>query len=509
MSTKPNILFVMTDQQRFDTIAALGNSHIHTPNMDRLVRRGLTFERAYSSCPVCVPARYTIRTGCESPTTRYFNNGFAGAVEGQPEDMEERCGGPFLARTMAGLGYRTFGVGKFHTKPWNEDIGYETLLYSEEGYKGPGQREGDAYARWIAEEHPEYSHLELLMGERSEMYYMPQTSLQKAEHTVEAWAADRAVEQLAVEDERPFFGFVSFIGPHPPLAPPIPFNRLYDPDRMPDPVKGTLEHDHTDPWLPWMNRIMWAEDITDSHARVLKARYYGEITYIDWCLGKVLDAVEARPDADNTLICFYSDHGDHMGDHHGWQKESFYEASTHVPFLLSWPEKLPSNERRSELVCLTDLFAIATGAADATEVREGHDVLGMLAGEAPPREDIIGMLGRPGTDRFKIMVRESGRWKYVYFANGGCEQLFDVEADPHELVNRAAEEPETVARLRARAVEACRNPGAADALEGGKLKAFPRTVWQSEHIYQFDVSKGITGFPEHPSDVLRAAGLEK
>ena len=93
---RPDILFVMTDQQRFDTIAALGNSHIYTPNLDRLVRRGISFSNAYATCPVCVAARYTIWTGCEPPTTRVFTNVKADPVAGQPFEMEARCG-PYLA----------------------------------------------------------------------------------------------------------------------------------------------------------------------------------------------------------------------------------------------------------------------------------------------------------------------------------------------------------------------------------------------------------------------------
>ena len=175
------------------------------------------------------------------------------------------------------------------------------------------------------------------MGERTEMYYMPQMSAQPAHCVVESWTAARAVEQLRGADPRPWFGFVSFVGPHPPFAPPVPFNRMYDPDRMPDPITGDLEIDHLDQTIPRMNDIIWAESINRPHARILKARYYGEISYIDACLGTILDAVDARPDADDTLICFFSDHGDHLGDHHAWQKESFFDASARIPFLVSWP----------------------------------------------------------------------------------------------------------------------------------------------------------------------------
>ena len=505
MPNEPNILFIMTDQERFDTIAALGNSHIHTPNLDRLVKRGLAFTNAYSTCPVCAPARYTIRTGCEPPTARLFTNGLAVPAHGQADSIEGRCG-PYLAKRMGALGYRTFGIGKFHSQPWNEDLGYDVHLHSEELYGSPEQRAGDAYASWLHREHPEYDHLEGLMGERTEMYYMPQMSAQPANCAVEGWAAARAVEQIETADARPYFGFVSFVGPHPPFAPPIPFNRMYDPDRMPSPVRGDIETDHMDQQIPMMNDVIWAESINDPHARILKARYYGEISYIDHCLGQILDAVEARDDADNTLIGFFSDHGDHLGDHHAWQKESFFDASAHIPFLLSWPARLPRDERRAELVCLTDLFGIATGAAGKTETREGIDLLGLMAGSGQPRNAVIGYYGLPGTGAFKVMVREP-KWKYIFFANGGREQLFDMENDPNEQHNGASTRPELTARLKREAVAACRGPGARDALEGDDLKAFPFTKWdwKGQRFYQFDRSKGISGFPENPGEVRQGA----
>jgi arylsulfatase len=520
---KPNVLFVMTDQQRADTIAALGNPLIYTPNFDRLVARGVTFTNAYSTCPVCVAARYTIRTGCEPPTTTIYENAIQRPVPGQADMMEGRCG-TYLARTMAGLGYRTFGIGKFHTHPWDEDLGYEVHMHSEELYGASEQRARDGYAGFIRREHPEYDFIEMLMGERTEMYYMPQMSPLPAPLGVEAWAADRAVEQIKAADARPYFGFVSFIGPHPPFAPPLPFNRMYDPDRMPNPVRGDIAVDHMDEQIPWMNYAIRAEDINDPHARVLKARYYGEISYIDQCLGRILDAVEARGDAGNTLICFFTDHGDHLGDHHAWQKESFFEASCHIPFLVSWPERLPGDTRRGELVSLVDLFGIATGAAitdrrqttgdrrqtkdggrktEEAERRDGMDLLGVLAGTAQPREFLTSMYGEPGTPLFKIMIRQ-GDWKYIFLANGGREQLFDVVEDQAEARNRAAEHGEIARRLRSLAVGVCNTPGAAAALAGDDLRVFPYQERPRRRIYQFDRSRGIVGFPVRPEDVLKA-----
>jgi arylsulfatase len=491
----------MMDQLRFDAIQSLGNPRVYTPNLDRLVHRGVTFTNTYSQCPVCVPARYTIRTGCEPPTTRVFFNGRSKPVPGQAESMTGRCG-PYLAETMKMSGYRTFGIGKFHTSPWDEKLGYDVHMHSEELYGTPDQRQRDSYASWIAKTHPEFNFIEMLMGERTEMYYMPQMSPMPASMTVEGWAADRAIEQLKVSDNNPYFGFVSFIGPHPPFAPPLPFNRMYDPDRMPNPVRGDLALDHMDEQIPFMNYAIWAEDINDPHVRVLKARYYGEVSYIDHCIGRILDTVEARGDAENTLICFFADHGDHLGDHHAWQKESYFEASCHVPLLVSWPAKIAAARRCEEIAALTDLFGVATSAAGKPQMREGVDLLGVLEGKAQPRQTLFGYYEEPGSPRFKLMVRE-GPWKYIHMANGGREQLFNVKSDPNELRNLCEAESAAFGQMRSKAAKACDRPELRAALTGGGLRTFPFQPRPLRRIYQFDSSRGVHGFPKRPEDALK------
>src|SRR5213595_3393 len=499
--TRPDILFILTDQQRFDTIAALGNSDIYTPNMDRLVRRGITFSNAYATCPVCVAARYTIRTGCEPATTRVFTNAKAGPVHGQALEMETRCGA-YLARTMSRLRYRTFGVGKFHTNPWNEDLGFETLWRCEETYHPPN-REGDDYGSWLARQHPEFDFLEQPMGERTEMFYLPQRSPLPANLGVEWWAADRAVHEIANStDPRPFFGFVSFVGPHPPLAPPIPFNRMYHPDRMPDLVLGSENEDHLDEEIPYMRYAIWADAINPALANIVKTRYYGEITYLDHCVGRILDAVEARANSQNVLICFFSDHGDLLGDHHGWQKQNFFEAACRVPLLLSWPAMLSKETVRNELISLADLFGIATEAAEECDMREGTNVLKMLRGECARRQYLIGMVEPPGSHDFKLMV-VTDEWKYIFMANGGREQLFNLRQDPNELSNCVASASKIRNELYALGVQACQVPAGIDALDGQKLRAFPFRERPRTRIYQFDRSRGVVGFPDRPEDALK------
>ncbi|MDQ8192822.1 sulfatase-like hydrolase/transferase [Coraliomargarita sp. SDUM461004] len=483
---RPNILFILTDQQRYDTISALGNEHIHTPNFDRLVRKGVSFTNAYSTCPVCMPARYTIRTGCEPPRTRIFSNNMS-LSDQESHSLTTRCG-PYLAETMKGRGYRTFGIGKFHSRPWDEDLGYETHLHSEEMYSTPEQRKRDAYAQWIAQEHPEYDFVEMLMGERSEMYYMPQMSPLPADLGVESWATDRAIEQISAQDSRPFFGVVSYIGPHPPLAPPLPYNRMYDPDSMPPPSVGTQESDHLDEYIPYVNYRVFAEDIGSTHAKILKSRYYGEISYIDHCLGRLLDSLEANEQTANTLICFTSDHGDQMGDHNAWQKESFFDASCKIPFIVSQPGTLPENTRNEQLVCLTDLFGLATTASGEPEVRDGINILNALHDKEQQRSYLIGYHGTPGSNDFKAMVRKD-EWKYIFMANGGLEQLFNLKLDPNETDNLCASHASTCEQLKTILTSHLQKNGPAEAIDNGKLLAQKHTKKSLSRAYQFDRSR--------------------
>lgn len=488
--SRPNVLFIMCDQFRFDCIHALGNRTIRTPNLDRLVQRGISYTNAYSPCPVCVPARYVIRTGCEPYHIGCYCNENPEPLSGAaPGGVESYCG-DYLARAMGKRGYRTFGIGKFHTSPDPyEDLGYEVQIHTEEIPNSFAEKQKDGYASYILNEHPEYAFVEQLHGERTNMYYIPQMSPMPAEHTVEAFVARKAVEQIQKTDDRPYFGFVSFIGPHPPAAPPIPYNRMYDPDGMQNPVKGTPWCDGMDEQIAWMNYLVYADDINDSWARNFKSRYYGEITYIDHCLGTILDEVEKRDDADNTIICFFADHGDMLGDHGGWQKEAFFEQAVKVPFLVSWPQKLQPNTRSDALVSLTDLFGIATGAAGDLDRRDGIDLLG---GEK--RDVLFAAYGRPASDQFKMMVR-TGQEKYIYMKNGGREQLFDLEQDPYELVNLAKVQPDRAQALREILYQKCTAEAGLDgSTDHGQLNAIPFTPRKLERLHQFDFSEGILDY---------------
>lgn len=470
---RPNVLFLMTDQQRFDTVESLGNSQIHTPNLDRLVDRGVSFTNAYSSAPICVPARYSIRTGSGPLRTGYLGN-----EKRDASHLEDRCG-PFLARTMAQRGYRTFGIGKFHTTPYDLDLGFDVHLRRKRYEEDTG------------------NDLETALGRKDAMHLLPQTNRLPPEETFASWVADRTVEQLQEDDDRPFFGMASFMWPHLPFAPPEPYDRMYNPDRLSSPVREDRELDHMDEMIPKNNRSFWNERddaISDLTVRNIKAHYYGMITFVDRQIGRILDAVEARADADDTVICFVSDHGELLGDHHGWQKTSAFEASSRIPFLLSWPGRVPAGETSDELVSLLDLFGIATTAAGDTDLRDGHDVVGMLEGDVAPRERLFAYHEQPGMPaNLTVMVRQ-GDWKYVHLANGGREQLFDVASDPEETTQLIDEHPDVAADLHDAAVERMRERGFRQGIENDSLASYP--------FRRLDEVRRSADYPAHPGDLL-------
>ena len=163
---------------------------------------------------------------------------------------------------------------------------------------------------------------------------------------------------------------------------------------------------------------------------------------------------------------------------------------------------MPEGQQCSELVSLTDLFAIATRAAGVLETRDGIDVIGLLKNQAETRTRLIGMYGIPGTPRFKVMLRHA-KWKYIFIANGGRELLFNLEDDPDELQDRSRSRPDVAEDLKRQLEEMlAEHPNSARALDRGELISFPFEARALRRIIQMDTSQGITGFPQSPGNLL-------
>ena len=417
--TRPNILFLFTDQQRADTVAALGNPIIRTPHLDRLCREGTAFTRAYTPSPVCISARYALATGLPPHVTGITDNCDAPAKH------------PSFMQRLAGLGYQTHGVGKMHFAPMKEMWGFQSRDFSEEG---GGQ---DDYRAFL--DANGYSHVRDPHGVRSEYYYIPQPSQLPARLHNTAWVADRSVAFLERRDRsRPFFLWSSFIKPHPPFENPAPWNKLYRCSQMPAPHIPPGSDDLLTYWNRVQNRYKYHDAGRDELLdRTRIAAYYGCISFIDYHVGRILAAL--GPDADNTLIVYSSDHGELLGDYGSVGKRCMLDAACRIPLLARWPGKMPGGKTVTNPASLIDVFPTVLQAAGATDCRaheDGESLLDLAAGKAT-RTVVTSQFQSRG---YALHMAASRDAKYIYSAPDQREWHLDARDVPNALVPALREE---------------------------------------------------------------------
>ena len=413
---KPNILLLMTDQQRFDTIRAAGYSYMHTPNLDRLVKDGCLYTHAYTPNPICLPARYNALTGLSA---RYH---------GFPDNMPNaitRTELPTLPRILADHGYDTRVIGKMHFRPARRHNGFNKMELMEEL---PNTREEDEYAMYL--KGVDWGHVQNIHGVRNLIYMLPQRSLIPAEHHGTKWVGDRTVDYIKANHGRqPFFLWTSWIAPHPPFDVTPEFADMYKDVDLPEPYvsQTTL--------APITEENAMLGDIPNAKVmRRMREVYYAAISMVDEQVGRILDTLEETGQLDNTLIIFTSDHGELLGDHGLFQKWSPYDSCARVPFIVRYPKKLAPGSRVDEFVDLNDILPT---------------VLDLTGFEYPadyplPGESLFEKTGTKDRDwQYVEYAAGNRRWisirnksyKYNYYYGGGLEQLFDMQADPHETKN--------------------------------------------------------------------------
>ncbi len=415
-----NILFLFTDQQRHDTIEALGNPIIKTPTLNRLVENGIAFTRAYSPCPVCIPARYSLLTGLLPHRSNCVIN------ERMPE------GNKSFMELLSENGYQTHGVGKMHFnfpgKPNTELWGFESRDVSEEG----GGR--DDFKLFL--ENNGYEHVHDPHGVRSDYYYIPQPSQlpERLHHTT--WVADRSIDFLERRDpSRPFMLMASFIKPHPPFETPTPWNKLYRGPEMPLPKRPQDSDGLISYWNRFQNRYKYRDQgVDDNLMRVMKAAYYSSISFIDYQIGRLLAYMEAHNLMDNTLIAFSSDHGEMLGDYNCVGKRNFLDSGARVPMIVVDPQGL-RGVRCPKPVSLVDIMPTFLQAAGiTTDINLSGTSLLDIASGAAEREWIACQYQR---NEYGMYMAVSERFKYIYSAPDDKEWLFDLHVDPEETRNRA------------------------------------------------------------------------
>lgn len=419
IASTPNILVMMVDQMRFDYIRCAGNPWIETPNLDRLAEGGTRFAQCVTPVPVCVAARHSFMTGRRCAAHGRFANNVP-----DPE--------PQLPTVMALLGlagYRTRAIGKMHFRPVRRHFGFHQMELMEEI---PDFREEDDYLLYLQANG--YGHKREVHGVRNLLYHLPQVSVIPEEHHGSTWVADRTIDFLKTNRGKPFFCWSSWIAPHPPWNPPEPFAGMYDPASLPLPHN----FDRDTETLPGRHRgVTNAYDMgqaTPEMLRRVKALYAGSISLIDKGVGRILDTLDERGLADDTLVVFVSDHGEMMGDHGLWQKGMPFEASVRVPMLVRFPGRVDAGVVSDDLVSLLDLAPtfLETAEVDSSPYGPlaGDSLLGRSGGGL--KEDRTEQVVEIGRGASRWLSLRGKRWKYSRWLGDGWEELYDLEHDPGE-----------------------------------------------------------------------------
>ena len=452
-----NILFIMTDQQRYDTIHSLGNKKIKTPVLDNLVEEGTAFTRAYTPSPVCVPARFSALSGKYCHNTGCTENGMM--PDGHESGMEK----------LTRAGYQTCGIGKMHfnfSDGGNMAMwGFGKRITSEE-VSGASR---DDFKEYLVENG--YGHVKDPHGVRSEMYYVPQPSQLPEELHHTTWCADRSIEYIEKRDrEKPFFLMCGIIKPHPPFELPVPWNKLYRSPDMDFPFVPVGFEDMQTYWNRVQNRYKYKSKGRDRELeRIIKAHYYGCISMIDFNVGRIIKKLKEEGIYDDTLIIFTSDHGEMLGDFNCYGKRSFLDPSARVPLIVRYPGK-PKGEKINEPVSLVDIVPTILNYA-GIDPDDGLDGCNLYVDE--PERPVVSQY--QSNDKALYMLID-GKYKYFYSAPDNKEWLIDLEADPLEYRNLAVNisYSEETEEMREKLAGIIKRSVFKDSVIKKKFKVYPR-----------------------------------
>jgi arylsulfatase A-like enzyme len=449
---RPNILFIMTDQQRWDCVGANGNAIIKTPNLDRLAASGANFSHVFVASPVCVPSRISFFTG------RYAHS-HRNRVNYTPLDRSE----VLVQARLKEAGYRTASVGKLHYFPPTVEEAKRTGFDIVELHDGvPLTDHWSDYVKWRMQNDPQKQIYYRALAKDIAPGRNPFRAAIAAEYTDTAWVGQRSrhwLEELA-HGEQPFFLYASFWKPHSPYEIAAPYDSMYDsadipvPDhfteeelkKLPEPLQKLATRDGGGILRFNRERLEW-----------MYRSYYGAITQVDREIGLLLDALEASGKASNTIVVFSSDHGQQLMEHGVIDKNCFFESSVRVPFMVRFPGKVKP-ARYDQLIETIDLLptlfefiglpepvafqgrSFAPLIADMGRPYKPHDAV--FSENIIPEVITSGKLdlsfqkGR-GVDGIRHpdakMVR-TDRWKYNYYPEGYSE-LYDLQNDPGEKTN--------------------------------------------------------------------------
>ena len=455
---RPNILWYCTDQQRFDTIAALGNSHIHTPNIDRFVSESAVFTHAYCQSPICTPSRASFLSGMYPSAIGVNGNGYLEF----PAHYENRL----ITYILAQSGYDCGLVGKLHLaspaggRENRVNDGYRFFQYSHD-HKGPHQ-EGHDYAAWIASQGVPPDTLLVERKVNTVESYREGASRATFGGLIEPtadddtvpphlhqthWCTEQAIAFIRQErpDDQPWLLSVNPFDPHPPFDAPYEYFRRYNPETLPGAhfKDSDLPHQQrlVDAGIDFQSKPKHSDEWQHRH---LQASYYAMIEHLDHEFGRLIDFLESTGQRENTVIIFMSDHGEMLGDHGLLLKGCrFYEGLVRVPLMISLPGQIQHqiNDALVELIDIVPTLYDLIGL-DVPYFVQGKSLLPLLQAQLEShkhrvfvRTEFYGGINYP--DQTHATMYRDHRWKLVSYHQKDVIELYDLQNDPWEHVNLA------------------------------------------------------------------------
>ena len=417
MTSPLNVLLLFSDEHRKDAAGCYGHPLVKTPNLDALAARGCRFNRAYTSSPVCVPARASMATGQYVHKTRCWSN--SQAYQGQL---------PSFGHRLQMFDRRVESIGKLHYRGSEFDNGFDRELLPLYIKDGKGWIKGLLRDHESVLDCSTYA-TEIGPGEDSYTEY-------------DLGVTNTACEWLTEQSQRgqntpPWMLFVSWLRPHYPLTCPSEFYDLYPLEKL-DQARFTSDNERSSHPV---NRIMARNFDYDRHfnqhtRQVARASYYGLCSFLDHQVGRVMEALEKSGMAENTLVIYTSDHGDHNGDRGLWTKMTLFDESAAIPMLMAGPG-IPAGtvvETPTSLVDIYPTVLSASGVEDDKVEKPGR-ALQDIALEADTERGVLSEYHDGGSPTGLFMYRNR-RWKYNCFP-GYAPQLFDMQSDPGELQDLA------------------------------------------------------------------------
>lgn len=426
MKTRPNIVFLFSDQHRMDASGCYGHPQVLTPNIDRLAASGTRFTRAFTPAPICHPCRSALMSG------RYPHRCCDLTTSKQLLDLSL----PTMGSIFRDAGYATAAFGKMHVEGEDEahDLGFDERalrLYTpmHNDYQHTiGLEKFWKYCSYLPKYKP-YPEA----GQRHSYNLMNEPIQLEEELILDHMTADRAVGFLREQREDPFFLYVGLEKPHNEMYAPKRFHDLYDPDAMTLPENRRFDRSRLPDTIYDNPGFPVADGLTDEQMRCATAAYYANVGYMDEQLGRVLDALEESGLEENTIVVYASDHGEHLFSHQMVHKMCFFEEAVRIPLILRIPGVTEAGTTRAHFVDLLDLLPTFCEACGVTppDGLDGKSLLPAITDQVPPRDEVYSEYYSAGIP--ERMIR-TDKWKYVH-SRGDLHQLYDLENDPHENEN--------------------------------------------------------------------------